>query len=63
MPYHQQQSTAVQSVKLTELKVETDPQAELIKTNRSERQDSPYLDNKVMLAIFVLNTVLIYQTL
>lgn len=48
------ESTAVQSLKLTELKVETDLQAGFIKTNRSERQDSRYLDNKVMLAIFFL---------
>lgn len=46
--------------KLGELKAETDLS---IKTNRRERQDSRYLDNKVKLAIFFLNTVLVYQTL
>lgn len=39
------------------------PPSPIIKTNWGERQDSWYLDNKVMLAIFFLNTVLIYQTL
>lgn len=39
------------------------PPSPSLKTNRGERQDSWYLDNKVMLAIFFLNTILIYQTL
>lgn len=56
MPYYRQRAnfSFSSSSELIELKAETDLQGGVIKTNRGEGQNSWYLDNKVMLAIFFL---------